>query len=72
MGLYADNGEENGNHYNVLYKGYTRVILGLYWGHLRVIQEIYWDNGKLNGNSYLGFWVLGPGFRKGFRAWKTE
>ena len=39
------------------------------------IKVISWgcrDNGKLNGNRYLGFWVLGPGFRKGFRAWKTE
>ena len=37
LGLYRDNGKENGNYYNGLYRVY-RVILGLYW-----------DNGK-NGN----------------------
>ena len=67
LGLYWENGKENGNYYNGLYRDYIRVILGLYW-----------DNGKENGNYYngfyrgfiglcrdrkgigfLGFWVLG-------------
>ena len=33
-----------------LYRGYTGVIQGLYWG-------LYWDDGKKNGNYYLGFTV---------------
>ena len=39
MGLYGDNGKENGNYYN---RVYIRVILGLYG-----------DNGKENGNFLL-------------------
>ena len=35
LGLYWDNGKENGNYYDGLYKGILRGILGLYW-----------DNGK--------------------------
>ena len=38
LGLYRDNGKENGNYYNGLYRFY-RLILGLYW-----------DNGRENGN----------------------
>ena len=25
------------------------------WGYTRVILGLYWDNGKENGNYYLGF-----------------
>ena len=39
MGLYWDNGKENGNYY---YVGFSVI-----WG--------YWDNGKENGNDYNGF-----------------
>ena len=42
MGLYEDNGKENGNYHNGLYRG--MLILGLYG-----------DNGKENRNYYLGF-----------------
>ena len=44
MGLYWDNGKENGNYYSII--GY---ILGLYW-----------DSGKENGNYYsiIGY-ILG-------------
>ena len=37
LGLYRDNGKENGNYYNGLYRGYMGV---------------YRDNGKENGNYY--------------------
>ena len=30
---------------------------------------IYWDNGKENGNYYLGFRVLGGVRVQGFRGW---
>ena len=42
------------------------VILGLniqngnyrdYRGYIRVILTLFWDNGKENGNCYLGFRV---------------
>ena len=46
FGLYWDNGKENGNYYNGLYRSYMGLILGLYW-----------DNGKENGNNYSGFRV---------------
>ena len=39
LGLYRDNGKENGNDYNGLYRDY-RAILGLYK-----------DNGKENGTT---------------------
>ena len=44
LGLYWDNGKENGNYYSII-----GFILGLYW-----------DNGKENGNYYsiIGF-ILG-------------
>ena len=45
MGLYWDNGKENGNYYNGFYRVYIGDILGLYW-----------DNGKENGNYYNGFY----------------
>ena len=44
MGMYWDNGKENGNHYS---------MLGLYWGYIGIIGVmlgLYWDNGKENGN----------------------
>ena len=47
MGLYGDNGKENGNYYR---------ILGLYWdngkenGNYYSILGLYGDNGKGNGN----------------------
>ena len=58
MGLYRDNGKENGNYYN---------ILGLYRdngkenGNYYNILGLYRDNGKENGNYHLGFRVLGFG-----------
>ena len=73
MGLYWDNGKENGNYYNGLYIG---VMLGLYWGYIgrmekkmettimgyilrlyRVILGLYWENGKENGNYYNGLYI---------------
>ena len=30
-GLYRDNGKDNGNYYNGLYKGYIGFNIGLYW-----------------------------------------
>ena len=44
MGLYRDNGKDNGNYCYIIYK----VILGC----VAVILE-YWDNGKENGNYYI-------------------
>ena len=29
--------------------------MGLYWGYIRDILGLCWDNGKQNGNYYLGF-----------------
>ena len=48
MGLYGDNGKENGKYYNGLYRD-DRVYIGVILG----------DNGKENENYYLGFgaWV---------------
>ena len=40
LGISWDNGRENGNYHNGLYKDFG-FILG-----------IYWDNGKENGNYY--------------------
>ena len=40
MGIYWDNGKENGN-----YRDY-----GVYIGIIGDILGIYWDNGKENGN----------------------
>ena len=51
LGLYWDNGKENGNYYNGLYRG------GLY----RVILGLYRDNGKENGN-YYSYVVLYRGY----------
>ena len=34
-----------------------RVILGLYWGYMKDMLGLYRDNGKENGNYYLGFGV---------------
>ena len=31
--------------------------------YIGYILPLYWDNGKLNGNYYLGFRVSGLGFR---------
>ena len=36
MGLYGDNGKENGNYYNVI--GY---IMGLYWDNGREVENYY-------------------------------
>ena len=50
MGLYRDNGKENGN-----YSDYIGVILGLYWGYIG-------DNGQENGGNvgvkYRVVWVV--------------
>ena len=58
MGLYWDNGKENGNYRD--YRVYIGVILGIYWGnigrmenkmettimgYIRVILGLYRDNG---------------------------
>ena len=37
----------------------NKVILGLYWGYIGVILGLYWDNGKENGNYYVGNRELG-------------
>ena len=42
MGLYWDNGKENGNYWD--YSGSIRII-----GY---ILGLYWDNGKENGNYW--------------------
>ena len=70
MGLYWDNGKENGNYYIII--GY---ILGLYWDNgkengnyyiiIGYILGLYWDNGKENGNYYSNsglYWgyILSP------------
>ena len=31
--------------------------MGARWGNIRVLLELYRDNGKENGNYYLGFRV---------------
>ena len=62
----GDNGKENGNYYNGLYRDY-RVIwvvvkimipfLGtLIMGIIGVILGFYGDNGKENGNYYNGLY----------------
>ena len=33
----------------------TTVLSGSLGGYLRDILGLYWDNGKENGNYYLGF-----------------
>ena len=40
---------------------YIGVIYGLYMGYIGVILGLYKDNGKENGNYYLGFRVKGQG-----------
>ena len=35
MGLYWDNGKENGNYYNGLYRG----CIGLYWGYIGIMDK---------------------------------
>ena len=35
LGLYWDNGKENGNYYNGLYRGY----IGLYWGYIGIMEK---------------------------------
>ena len=51
LGLYWDNGKENGNYYIIVYRGYIGS---------------YWDNGKENGNYYsmLGLYRGYIGFRE--------
>ena len=43
--INGDNGKENGNYYNGLYRDY-RVYIG-------VIMGLYRENGKENGNCYI-------------------
>ena len=58
LGLYRDNGKENGNYYIILglYKdngkenGNYYVIIGYVLG---IYKGKYWDNGKENGNYYV-------------------
>ena len=62
LGLYRDNGKENGNYYRV-YMGYTErmekkmktTILG-YAGINGYILWLYRDNGKVNGNYKNGLY----------------
>ena len=53
-------------------RGRSYHVLGLYWGYIRAILGLYWDNGKENGNGYLGFrlrdWLLQAVMRKLFRC----
>ena len=37
------------------------TIMG-YISYIRYILGLYWDNGKENGNYYLGFRICGLGF----------
>ena len=46
-----------------IYWGYVGDILGIYWGYIGDVLGINWDNGKENGNYYLGFKVYSFGFR---------
>ena len=42
LGLYWDNGKENGNYYNGLYRDYrvyTGVILGIYRGYIGIMEK---------------------------------
>ena len=50
LGLYKDNGKENGNYYS---------ILGLYWGYIGIILGFYWDNGKENGTTGITGLIVG-------------
>ena len=59
FGLYWDNGKENGNYYNGLYRDY-RDYIGI------ILLGFYGDNGKENGSYYkdyigvlLGLFILG-------------
>ena len=66
MGIYRDNGKENGNYHNIGF------ILGLYWEYIGIMEKnmetrlyigvmlgTYRDNGKENGNYHnIGF-ILG-------------
>ena len=51
MGLYGDNGKENGNYQD--YRGYTRGYIGV----IGYILGLYGENGKENGNyqDYRGY-----------------
>ena len=53
LGLYWDNGKENGNRH--------LVFIGFKVGIHRHPLGIYWDNGKENGNHHLGC--------TGFKVW---
>ena len=57
LGLYGDNGKENGNYRD--YRGYIGFFLmGVaIGGMIRVILGLYRDNGKENGNYCPGFRV---------------
>ena len=48
LGLYWDNGKENGNYYN-------RIYLCIYF---RVILGFYWDNGEEKGNYHNGAYMM--------------
>ena len=52
LGLYRDNGKENGNIYLELYWGSIGIMEK--WTLLfRVISGLCWDNGKENGNNCI-------------------
>ena len=46
LGLYWDNGKENGNYYSIYWDN------GKENGNYNSILGLYWDNGKENGNYY--------------------
>ena len=37
MGIYRDNGKENGNYRD--YRDYVGYILGLYWGNIGIMEK---------------------------------
>ena len=39
LGLYRDNGKENGNYYNALHRDYIGYILGLYLGYIGIMER---------------------------------
>ena len=71
LGVYWENGKENGNYRD--YKGcmLCRYYRGFVWG----ILGLYWHNGKENGNYYsncLGFRVQSLGSRVGGSGFRVS
>ena len=59
LGIYWDNGKENGNYRD--YRGYIRVILGLYWGYIGIMENKMETTIKGLRCRGLGFKVKGVG-----------